>query len=157
MCSVPIVHRDFQTNINKIKTMKNLLALIVLFIASVCFAQQPPIAICLTNITITITDTNAAANGTNTATIGNNTTIDLHYNGCPCSDTVVGFVQFRCDTSSTCGGGCQSGGSFTLTMPRGVNDMSVRIYSIFGCCTLTHTDTVTQFGHCDLSNCGGCQ
>ena len=140
--------------------MKTILTLIGLFVASACFAQQPPIPNCITNITVTITDTNAYLNGGSTTTqVGLGGTVTIDYAGCPQTDTIIGFVTWQCDQSVNCGGGlCPAGSGFTITMPKGCYEFNMRLYSFWGCCSLTHDDTGMGEHMCNLNNGGGgCQ
>jgi len=124
---------------------------------SVSKAQQPPKAACMTNCCIQIVDPHAwlVYNGGAYsekcelifASDGNcwdpapALTITADY--CASSNTVVAVVTIQCDPNTACGGGegggtCGTGGSFPITLPQDMDSVSIELYSLWGCCSLTY-------------------
>lgn len=135
-----------------------------LLVAGVSAYSQglPPVVNCITNIIISITDTNASISGTTNSQVqvSAGQSVIINYNSCPPSNRVIGSVTFTCDTSVQCGGNeggpgsCAPGGVLPLMMPANIMQKTVFYYSFWGCCSLTEKQ-VSATG-CLVPIGGGC-
>lgn len=158
---------------------KTLLVAASALLAHLAIGQQPPQAPCITNCVINCTNdarvlivgsTNYGSIETYTNASGMDLVSGGGIFGCDSSGTVLTFTTVGCNPnpvvvatiSYDCSGiGCsgQEGGgcdyttkSFTITMPPQCGYLAVRIYSRYGCCTLTYCELYRN--HCDLPGNG---
>ncbi len=152
--------------------MKKLLVLLSLFAATQMFAQDPPppAVNCLTNCTVFMVNgsTGSSTNygGTNVSgsmsgavliasDCDNGPTMTFFNDLCIAKPHTIAVVYYSCDTSQQCGGGyCPDGNAITIKIPAGKNSVTVRIFSIFGCCSLTYC--VVGSTPCPSAQPGGC-
>lgn len=153
--------------------MKKLLVIPLLLAAFAAKAQLPPQAACITNMVINCTndarmlivgssnynsvETYTNAEGMDLEGQGNvwgcdsGTVLTFTVTGCPPTATTVATVTFACSgigCSGAEGGGCPiASKSFPITMPPYCGYISGRIYSQWGCCTLTWCTLYSN--HCD--------
>jgi hypothetical protein len=132
--------------------MKNILALIGLFIAATCFAQQPPYPSCITNVVVIITDTNCTPTGSTNGSPG--LTIHLSSTNCPVHDTTIGWVTAQCDINRTCqvdqGGThapCAPSATFPIVLEGACFSYDIQFNS-GGCCSISQTKSNRQW--CDV-------
>jgi hypothetical protein len=161
--------------------MKQLITLLALVLLTCGVrAQQPPIAACMTNLTI-------YAHGTASVGVGlganqynqiggmslisascsadpNNVQLEFYANCCPTSSIVVATVAWECDDDVKCGGGeggagtCGTGGHLEISLRAGESSIYGYLKSSMSCCGLVWcpgspiTCTGQGWPACDYSN-----
>lgn len=138
--------------------MKSLLATVSLLAACLLSAQaqQPPATACITNVFITITDTNTSVAGTNFVTISVGDGVVISRSVCPPGPgrLQVGRLNWQCNTEVLCGGNgahCNAGGSRPIYLE--VNETQKLAYftaaSII-CCDMNEEDDADSHRWCGV-------
>ncbi len=159
--------------------MKTTIVLLSLIAALTVKAQEPPLGSCLTNVAVVASsgvsytvsggDSFACFNQVESYTnlmcsqlIGQSCYVGPVLNfAFPCTShsTTIATVSFTCNATVICGpsqGGpiyCGPGDSFNITVPPNVCTFNVRLFSVYGCCSLTYCEA-TYPAYCAPSGGG---
>lgn len=112
-------------------------------------AQSPPLATCITNIILTLTDINAQfiSGGSSTNSNGGSVlTVVINYHGCHTNNIDIGNAFLQCDISRHCQNNenitqCPSGAIFPITLPALVNNVTATFQPDGGCCSIQQVNT----------------
>lgn len=115
-------------------------------------AQNLPLPTCITNIVLTLTDTNSwlhDTGGSVTNVGGSAATVTIDYHGCNTNPVVIGNLFLQCDVQRHCQNNeniwsCPSGSIIQITLPPLCDGITITFSPNGGCCDAAQVNSNPQ-------------